>query len=154
MACTKMTQKKATRTTAKMKGKVIKDNGDPDEDSSDDNESLLPSSDDGRNPAGGGGGDVGGNCHNNSSDCKSEYDFGWAERGEMTALFESSGFLRTNRILTPHDIDIDIFDNLRDQREIEDKAKETRPTLPTGLTLKNDLRVAKTFENVVEHLGQ
>ena len=41
------------------------------------------------------------------------------------------------------------FDNLRAQREIEDKAASDKPVLPTGLTLEKDLRVSKTFKNVV-----
>ena len=60
----------------------------------------------------------------------------------------------TNRTIEAHEVDTSDFDNLRAQREIEDKARETKPTLPAGLTLENDLRVAKTFESVVEHLGR
>ncbi len=60
---------------------------------------------------------------------------------------------RTNQTLLVHELNTDEFDNLRAQREIEDKAREAKPTLPAGLTLKNDLQVAKMFESIVEHLG-
>ena len=70
------------------------------------------------------------------------------------AVYAAKHGKRTSRALTPLDIDPDFFDNLRAQREIEDKAASDKPVLPTGLTLENDLHVSKTFENVVEHLGR
>ena len=70
------------------------------------------------------------------------------------AVYAAKHGKQTSRALVPLDIDPDSFDNLRAQREIEDKATSDKPVLPTGLTLENDLRISKTFENVVEHLGR
>ncbi len=70
------------------------------------------------------------------------------------AVYATKHARRTNRTIEAHELDTSEFDNLRAQQEIEDKARETKPTLPAGLTLENNLRVAKMFESVVGHLGQ
>ena len=72
----------------------------------------------------------------------------------LMAVYATKHARWTNRTIEAHELDTSKFNNLRAQREIEDKAHETKPTLPTGLTLENDLRVAETFESVVEHLGR
>ena len=70
------------------------------------------------------------------------------------AIYVTKHARRTNQILPAHELDTDKFDNLWAQREIKDKACDAKPMLPAGLTLKNDLRVAKMFKSVVERLGQ
>ncbi len=70
------------------------------------------------------------------------------------AVYSAKHAERTNRTLLSHELDTDKFDNLRAQQEIIDQTREAKTVLPAGLTLENDLRVAKTFENIVEHLGR
>lgn len=69
------------------------------------------------------------------------------------AAYAAKHARRTNRTLLAHYLDTDKFYNLRAQQEIKDKARKAKPTLPAGLTLENDIRVDKTFESIMEHLG-
>ena len=46
------------------------------------------------------------------------------------AVYATKHTSRTNRTIKAHELDTSDFDNLRAQREIEDKARETKPTLP------------------------
>ena len=48
------------------------------------------------------------------------------------AVYATKHARRTNRTIEAHELDTSEFDNLRAQREIEDKARETKPTLPAG----------------------
>ena len=61
---------------------------------------------------------------------------------------------RTTRTLSPLDIHPSKFAGIKIQREIEEKQKGIKVDLPTGLTLEQPIKVAKTFEAIVEHLGR
>ncbi len=50
------------------------------------------------------------------------------------AVYATKHARRTNRTIEAHELGTSDFDNLRAQREIEDKARETKPTLKAGLT--------------------
>jgi len=61
---------------------------------------------------------------------------------------------RTTHTLMPNAIAPSMFEGIKIQREIEAKQKGVKVDLPTGLSLENPIKVAKTFEAVVEHLGR
>jgi hypothetical protein len=77
-----------------------------------------------------------------------------ALRNFQMAVTVAKHFDRTSRVLTPRDIDPDLFPAFKAQKEIEDQQRKNKPELPTGLTLDQTPKAARVFELVREHLGR
>jgi hypothetical protein len=77
-----------------------------------------------------------------------------ALRNFQMAVTVAKHFDRTSRVLTPRDIDPDLFPAFKAQKEIEDQQRKDKPELPTGLTLDQTPKAARVFELVREHLGR